>query len=673
MMRIFVERQEADVNESFSTLMTAVVDDIKNFGSREGTFSKVIILPGSARNNKIFGAIYHPAARNDYSPTIGNVGTNFNPAVSARCVLLSESVQIAKGIIRVLRVIVNGAFIEYEVQIVGELGGFAAKMGANKLSDLDFSDYDHEYNVTNITNSWSNYNAGAGYVYPHIDYGNYSTGKKDWKVGTFRPALFVKEYIEKIAAAAGYTLDFDLILTERLKRWAVPHNRKVLTAQNTLVLDRASTDNTVTGVTAADAEFNAGTGTLGAFTTSDDKTFTYTGSTTISVQISFELNIEYTAYPITLRIMKNGVPVENFIISSDGHYTFTSQTFDISTSNTLRFEFIDLTSSESLLYLIAIKANTATAIPTEVLIGDDVKLNDTIPANVLQKDFFASIMKLFNLYCVESTDIEKHLIVKPFPDFYTTTIEDWSLKVDRSKPIIYKPMSELNARYYNFKFKQDNDYWNDLYRKRYNEGYGDRVYDSQFEFTSEKSDVEIIFAATPIVGYAGEDKVYSTIFKRTGNEPSVTEESIDSVIRIVQLKHITGVSSWKIRNASNSADLDTRTDYLYAGHLDDPDTPSNDLNFGAPKELFFTLSAGSISTNQFNVYWSPYMAEITDKDSKLMTCTIRLTKMDWYNLRFDTYKWIDGCLWRLNKVSDYNATKEDTCTAEFLKVINKTY
>ena len=234
-------------------------------------------------------------------------------------------------------------------------------------------------------------------------------------------------------------------------------------------------------------------------------------------------------------------------------------------------------------------------------------------------------------------------------------------------------MSELNARYYNFKFKADSDYWSDLYRKRYNEGYGDRVYDSEFEFVSEKKDVELIFASTPIVGYSGEEKCYSTIFKRTGNEPSVTEEQVDSIIRLMQFKTLSASSSWKIRNADNSGDLHNDNEWPYAGHVDNPITPTNDLNFGAPKELFWTLSSGDLSTNQFNVYWSSYMAEITDKDSKLMTCTIRLTRKDWYDLAFNKYKWIDGALWRLNKVIDYNATNEDTCKAEFLRVIYKTY
>jgi hypothetical protein len=232
-------------------------------------------------------------------------------------------------------------------------------------------------------------------------------------------------------------------------------------------------------------------------------------------------------------------------------------------------------------------------------------------------------------------------------------------------------MSELNSRYYQFKYKSDTDYWNELYRKRYNEGYGDRIFDSQYEFASETQTSEIIFAGTPIVGYADEDKKYSTIFKRNGNEPTITEEQIDSVIRILQAKKKTGITSWRLFTEDDTGVLGDFTKYAYAGHFNDPDNPTNDLNFGSTKELFFT--GESTGTNQFNVYYSPYMAEITDKDSRLLTCNIKFNGLQIANLDFSRYIWIDGGLYRLMRVIDYTPGTTDSCKVELLRVINKTY
>ena len=131
------------------------------------------------------------------------------------------------------------------------------------------------------------------------------------------------------------------------------------------------------------------------------------------------------------------------------------------------------------------------------------------------------------------------------------------------------------------------------------------------------------------------------------------------------------VPSWDIKDGTTT--LGTYGSYGYAGHLDDPDAPASDLNFGVPKELFFALATGALNVNQFNVYYSTYMAEITDVDSKLMTVTLRLKRKDINDLDFSRFIWIDGSLFRINKIIDYNATNEDTCKGEFLKVLNTIY
>ena len=228
-------------------------------------------------------------------------------------------------------------------------------------------------------------------------------------------------------------------------------------------------------------------------------------------------------------------------------------------------------------------------------------------------------------------------------------------------------MSELNSRYYSLKYKDDNDYWNELYKKRYNEGYGSRIFDSEYEFSKETENVELIFAPTPLVGYAGEEKIYSTIFKQT----NALEETIDSVIRILVAKKITGVASYNILDGATV--LTSQTAYGYAGHFNDPDAVANDLNFGATQELFFTLVSGALNVNQFNVYYSPYMAEITDKDSRLLSCNVKLTDVDIFNLDFAIFKYIDGGLYRLIKLTDYTPEANETTKADFLRVINKEY
>lgn len=696
MMQLFIEGQAVDVNESFSTLLTASIDDVKNFGSKETTFSKTIILPGTKNNNRIFGNIFNTTTRSPYDPAKPNSGYNFNAAVSAKVLVLNQSIQQLKGTLRLLQINVDGGFIDFEVSVIGELGGFVSKLGANKLEDLDFSSYDHNWGV-NIESSWDNA-GGSGYVYPLIDYGNVGLdasnvlgGKHGWTQNAFRPALYAKEYIDKMFAAAGYTYQCDLFNTTRFKNLIVPFNRAKMTLKTNNLVDGQRgmgnaynvIDNTTIGIKIITQSLFDTLYPL--FTTTDSGVFTYVGEQTISFnllfQLSFALNVTYGSGKfIKFHIYKNGTAVSTRTITSGASFVWidSDDGFGISLAKndtvSLRVETnIFLTSGQYIRYNEGFfNIQSAIAQTVEYLGNEMVLLNEMIPKNILQKDFFTSIIKLFNLYVYEDIETEKHLIIKPYVDFFTGEVEDWSARVDRSKPMAIKPMSELNARYYQFNYKDDSDYYNDQYKKRYAESYGSLKYDSGFEFANETAKVELIFSPTPLVGYVGEDKIYPTILKRSGNGP-YTEERIDSNIRLLQYKKITGVSSWNLRNTTNNSTVSTNTVFPYAGHLDDPRVPTTDLQYGAPKELYFSLLAGSLSVNQFNLYYSSYMAEITDKDSKLMSCTVRLTKRDWYNLSFAKFKWIDGSLWRLNKVTDYNATSEDSCKAEFLKVIEKTY
>jgi DNA phosphorothioation-dependent restriction protein DptG len=132
----------------------------------------------------------------------------------------------------------------------------------------------------------------------------------------------------------------------------------------------------------------------------------------------------------------------------------------------------------------------------------------------------------------------------------------------------------------------------------------------------------------------------------------------------MQTKKLSAIS-WDILDGTSV--LASPTSYGYAGHFDDPNTPSNDLNFGSTAELFYTLTGGDLSPNQFNVYWSPYMAEITNKDSKLMKASFYLKPTDILALDFSKYIYVDGVLFRLNKITDYNMSKPDKCAVELLK------
>lgn len=679
MTEIYLENEKLDITSEVSSLLTFQLDDIKDFAARNTTVSKTIVLPGTTRNNALLGGIFNAQVSNPYDPDSDNISTNFNASVSASCLIFNGSIQVFKGIFRILEIVIVNKIPEYECAVFGELTSLVGALGAGKLEDIDLSVYDHTYNATNVTASWDNA-PGSGYYYPMIDYGKYSLLKQDWDIRTFRPALYVKEYIDKMFEAADFTYESELFDTDRFKRLVIPNNQKLLFNKQLIALEAVNTGHSYSGTTPELIAFNA-VSIAGGFTPSGgDTIFTYSGATIIgNVTFSMIVTTLLSAFapPYEVEIKKNGVTfgIVSIILPSGppgtvtgGPFNVTIETGDQVTVNLVPppFGSPELTASFTVL-----RVNNTSSQPVEVNPGETVHVNGGIPQNILQKDFLSSIIRLFNLYVYEDRFKPRHLIITPYVDFFDVNVSgmtDWTYKLDRSKKISIKPMSELNSRFYDFNFKDDSDYYNDLYKKRYNRSYGSYQYDSQFEFANESNKLELIFSGTPLVGYNGEDKIISTIFKLSND----TEDNTDSNIRILQTLKVTGVTAWSILDDVSTL-LAGITSYGYAGHYNDPDAPANDIQFGVPAELFFVLVTGDVSTTQFNVYWSPYMAEITDKDSKLLTAMFKLTNKDIFDLDFSKFIYVDGSIWRLNKIVDWNALSPDVAQVELLKTINTIY
>lgn len=100
---IYIEDNRLDLSKDLSNEYTYAIDDITDFASRNTNFSKTIILPGNAVNNKLFGHIFEFNSANFYNALENNVGYNFNASKSASCVIYIDKIQIFKGIIRYWR------------------------------------------------------------------------------------------------------------------------------------------------------------------------------------------------------------------------------------------------------------------------------------------------------------------------------------------------------------------------------------------------------------------------------------------------------------------------------------------------------------------------------------------------------------------------------------------
>ena len=679
---IYIEDQLIDLLKDIGTDFTYTIDDVRDFGSRNTSFSRTISIPATARNNKILGFAFDLGMANEHNMDLPNVNTNFTPSQAAKCEVYIDKIQIFKGVIRILEIITNNGSTEYQCAVFGELGGFITELGNKRLEDLDFSEYNHTWNVTTIQNSWNTIN-GSGYYYPLIDYGDVSTNKDDFHVSTFRPALYVKEYIEKIFEGTSYTLNCEFFNTDFFKKLIIPNNSQGIQGTNDqFILATIAATKTILNSntpTARNIDLPFDNTTLLNFTENGSKSvFTYTDGTKTVRALASITGVYQTdaASSITATLYVAGVAVQTLTqntFSANNPYTFSFDwTGNIANTNTVYINISVPATANT--YIVTVSSANFTFIQlaaqlTTVAYNGTVSMNNNLPKGIFQKDFFLSVCKMFNLYVYQDNINEKQINIAPFIDFYSDAVTnslDWSQKIDMDSTMSIKPMSQLNARYYAYKYTPDSDYYNDNYLKKYGQSYGDFIYDSEFDFVKDTASTQIIFAPSVLKLHSGQDKYHTDIYKLSNN--NTQEDPMDSVIRILMAKKFTGISQWKIQEDGGGT-LATITSYGYAGHLDDPTNPTIDLNFGAPKELQFPASTYP-TNNLFNTYHKPYILEITDMESKLLTCRVYLNALDIYNLDFSKYIWINGVLFRLNKVESYDPTDFRTTQINLLKVIN---
>ncbi len=288
--------------------------------------------------------------------------------------------------------------------------------------DLDFSEYNHTWNVTSITNSWNTIN-GSGYYYPLIDYGNVSSNKDDFSVSAFRPALYAKEYIEKIFEGTTYTLNCDFFETDLFKTLIIPNNSQTIQGTNDrFILGTISATKTILNSnipTARNIDLPFDNTTLLNFTENGSKSvFTYTDSTKTVRALASITGLYQTdaASSITATLYVAGVAVQTLIVntfSANNPFTFNFDwTGNIANTNTVYINISVPGTANTYIVSISNANFTFTQLAAQlasVAYNGTVSMNANLPKGIFQKDFFLSICKMFNLYVYQDNINDKQI------------------------------------------------------------------------------------------------------------------------------------------------------------------------------------------------------------------------------------------------------------------------
>ena len=421
----------------------------------------------------------------------------------------------------------------------------------------------------------------------------------------------------------------------------------------------------------------------------------YAGDHDVNITIVGNGSGAYTvngAYSVRIFIYKNNIPMATDIIYSGSITSDTTSltfSFDYSRQFNLLINdeitikiglFLNNTTIQRLNLTQAtttyqIESNTADLDilkeAQSLTAGGTVYLQSFLP-DMTCDQFFKGLVTAFNLYVKPSTADPTILEIEPLSDFYNASGDaiDWTYKLDRSKEIKVEPTINFSAKNYNFNFEQDDDYWNTRYLDDVQEQYGSFLVQSQSQFATSDTTFKLPFSQKLLVRIPFDDTTFTDLIVPRSFQVKFNEDGTSLIEKkkgkpfLVQLGGLrTGAWTHTDEDGVNHAEVD----YPYVGHLDSLDSPSFDFNFGVPDYVFWSTS--SYPTNNLYLYHEKFIKELISRFGKQVTCSVMLRPSDINSLDFRNLIQIDGVVYRLQKISDYQSGKNTSTIVELIRII----
>jgi hypothetical protein len=286
--------------------------------------------------------------------------------------------------------------------------------------------------------------------------------------------------------------------------------------------------------------------------------------------------------------------------------------------------------------------------------------------------FFKGIVTMFNLYVKPNVDDPSVMEIEPLNDFYNDSNDavNWSYIVDRSKEINVVPTINYAAKAYRFMFDTDDDYFNNKYRTDINKNYGDFQINSQNQFATSDTEFKLPFAQKLLSRIPFDDVTFTDLIVPRNFQLQVNEDGSSEVTKkkgkpfIVQLG---GLRTGAWIHVDENGLAYNETDYPYVGHLNSLDTPTFDLNWGVPDYVYW--QTGAYTTNNLYFYHEKFIKETLSRFGKELTCYVNLNSNLINKLNFRDLVMIDGVVFRLQSVKDYDSGKNVSTKVELIRII----
>lgn len=670
-------------------------------GSNFGLASQNITLPGSKNNNKFFNAAFN----------VNSFGVRgFKQSVP--CQVLQDGAEVFNGNLILNDVVTDGSSDTiYNVTLVNETVDFSTLIAEQYIAQLDFSDLTHTYDAGTITSSFETSSFLNGDVfYPLVEYGQDGTvpdmyaiamgggtGKVDnantpMLIQQFKPAIRVKALVDKIFESVNYQYSSSFFDTDEFR--------------SMYMLTTNSDKNGIVINSPTDAGFSAGgsnslnlIGRPASFGKLDFNSEIYDPGnsydqflsefTVVNTgQYAFQASLPFTHGPagqggfceLTLYLKVNGSIVAqqwyNISQTNNGTIGFSTAGFNLTAGDVVQLDYYyeGFTNGLASVDLFIPSSRTfGTLYAPIATVGATVDMSQQFDPSIKSLDFLKGLIQKFNLVIEPKKDERNTLIIEPFNTWADSgNLKDWSDKFDRAEKIsITHPIQSQPLR-----IKLEDSYDNDVliqYAKNNFDDlrpYGSWTYTSNSDIPRGERKVGGFFSPIPTKGIPGAPNIIIPLLYRSEGSEAKSFKFKPRLAYRIDNQGAVGASQGRFFLADPETGINHEiSNYSTLGPIQQyPANNCNSIHYDGQWYPFHqAVSDGFTPFGAYNLYWARYINELYDDEARLLTLNMNFKPTDLIDIQLNDKIFIDNAYYRINKISGFNLSKQDTVTVELLK------
>lgn len=697
-----------NLSENIAIPINLSIADAKDPSKRKRNFSKSIKLPGTMDNMAYFSGAF--------SLNVTDTGITFDATAKAEALLYKRGILIMpSGVLKLNSVtMLNGSVQDFDCQIYSETVDYFLLLDSIKVNELDWSEYSHTLTRPNIIASWATA-IGSGYYYGLIERGLGRPGATIFRTTDLVPYVYSREVMVKIFEWLGIPITSAFMDTIRYKSKLFGYGGGDIGSLSATAVNQRKLDindgeystskfpNRVESSNSSGRSYNyfeypqinpfldiAFTHTevqddLNQWT-NGEFTCQFTGNYNLSMSGALEYQFTYSGTfesvtGLKINVYKNGglihqVSSDQLLLVENGVFTLNenlSVNMSLQSGDLISFGIVfgvaridGSTAGSVSLDVITSTPFTIDIISTDTSItdGSTVELNQFLP-DMKCSEFLLGEIRHHNLYLSDPSE-NGTVTIEPFADgFYqgTNVYDDWTPLIDQDKEQIIKPSANEFAKVFRFAFKKNGDQDALTYLEKYGTEYGDLSYEQGSYFAKGEQKIELPWST--IVPYEIAPNILVPRFIKIQNGVVKPDNGNPRVMMRNGLK----AGNWTLRDASNPANTQELTTYPSVHHFDNWNTPTYDLNFQLVKEVFY-IATTVTTKNSFSEYYFFGVNEMTNTAGKILTTYVKLNPYSVKTIDFSKLKMINGSLFRLNEVFDFDDNIVSTTKCELIKVLD---